>query len=129
MARILVINDDAAILRLYEDLLSELGHEAVTQATARTGPQTVRDVQADMLVVDLQQPDEHEYGLRIIEEIRATPDLTAFPIVLCSGATEELAPVLPRLASLDIPVLQKPFEVDELARTVETALRAPQPES
>jgi CheY-like chemotaxis protein len=114
MARILVINDDDTILDLYEAVIRDLGHEAVTKATASSGPEIVHDVEADALIVDLQRPDEEEYGLRIIEELRAAPETQAFPIVLATGAGPELQPLLPKLESLEVEVLRKPFEIGEL---------------
>ncbi len=45
MARILVINDDDTILDLYEAVIRDLGHEAVTKATASSGPEIVHDVE------------------------------------------------------------------------------------
>lgn len=114
MARILVINDDETILDTYEAVIQGLGHEPVTKATASSGPEIVHDVGADVLIVDLQRPDEDEYGLRIIEELRAAPETKAFPIVLATGAGPELQPILPRLQSLEVEVLRKPFEIRDL---------------
>jgi CheY-like chemotaxis protein len=114
MARILVINDDDAILDTYEAVIRGLGHEPVTKATASSGPEIVQDVAADALIVDLQRPDEEEYGLRIIEELRAAPKMQAFPIVLATGAGPDLQPILPRLERLEVEVLRKPFEIEDL---------------
>ena len=120
MARVLVLNDDQAMLDTYQPVLRELGHDPVAKPIAASGPETVREVGADVLVVDLQRPDEADYGLRIIDEIRAQPELNTFPIVLCTGAVEELVPLLPRLETLRIPVLRKPFEIAEFGTTLET---------
>jgi CheY-like chemotaxis protein len=114
MARILVINDDDAILDTYEAVIRGLGHEPVTKSTASSGPEIVQDVAADALIVDLQRPEEEEYGLRIIEELRAEPRMQAFPIVLATGAGPELQPILPRLERLEVEVLRKPFEIEDL---------------
>ena len=118
MARILVINDDDTILDTYEAVIRGLGHEPVTKATASSGPEIVHDVEADALIVDLQRPDEEEYGLRIIEELRAAPETHAFPIVLATGAGPELQPLLPKLESLEVEVLRKPFEIGELESAI-----------
>lgn len=114
MARILVINDDDGILDTYEAVIRGQGHEPVTKATASSGPETIQDVDADALIVDLQRPDEEDYGLRIIEEVRAAPETRQFPIVLATGAGSELQPILPRLQSLKVEVLRKPFAMGQL---------------
>ncbi len=114
MARILVINDDDGILDTYEAVIRGMGHEVVAKATASSGPEIVQDVEADALIVDLQRPEEEQYGLRIIEELRAAAETRAFPIVLATGAGPELQPILSRLESLEVAVLRKPFEINEL---------------
>jgi DNA-binding response OmpR family regulator len=124
MARVLVINDDDGILDVYGDVLRGLGHEAVAKQTAASGPEIVRDVGADALIVDLQRPDEEEYGLRIIEELRADRDMVALPIVLATAAGLELAPKLARLQALDVQVLHKPFQVAELETALDNSFAA-----
>ena len=88
MAVVLVVNDDNDTLDMYESVLIALGHEPVTKETVASGPETVRDVGADALVVDLQRPDEDQYGLRIIEDLRADEETRAIPIILCTGAVD-----------------------------------------
>jgi CheY-like chemotaxis protein len=122
MARILVLNDDQTMLDVYAAALQELGYDPVTREIVESGPETVREVAADALLVDLQRPDEDHYGLRIIEQIRAEPELRAFPIVLSTGAVEELPEVLPLLESLHVPVLRKPFRIADLSTTLESVI-------
>ena len=119
----LVINDEKAMLDAYASMLESLGHQPITKAAVATGPETVRAVGAEALVVDLQRPNEREYGLRIIEELRADDEMKAFPIILCSGAAEALQAYRPRLDALGVPIVVKPFSVDELQRTLELALQ------
>jgi CheY-like chemotaxis protein len=122
MARVLVINDDESILRVYEDLLRELGHEVVAQRTVASGPDTIGAVRADALIVDLQRPEEAEYGLRIIEELREDPATRAFPIVLATGATQ--LPEPERLQALDVRIVRKPFAIDDIDSALSQSLRA-----
>ena len=122
MAVVLVINDDDDTLDMYESILVALGHVPVTKDTVASGPGTVRDVGADALVVDLQRPGEHEYGMRIIEELRADEATRAIPIVMCTGAMDGLESLSPRLTALGIPIVTKPFLMDELGDAIDDAL-------
>jgi CheY-like chemotaxis protein len=122
MAVVLVVNDDYAMLDMYESMLIALGHEPITKETVASGPETVRDVGADALVVDLQRPSEDEYGLRIIEELRADEETRAIPIVLCTGAADALESLRPRLDALAVPIVVKPFSIGELERTLTDVL-------
>jgi CheY-like chemotaxis protein len=122
MAVILVINDDADMLDLYAAFLRDMGHEPVTKIAVESGPEIVRAVEPDALLVDLRRPDEDEYGLRIIEELRADPETKALPILLCTGAAQEVRPLLERLDLLDVPVVLKPFKTQDLEQTLTAML-------
>jgi CheY-like chemotaxis protein len=122
MAIVLVVNDDRTMLDLYEAVLTDLGHEPVTKMTVSSGPETVRDVGADALVVDLERPDEEAYGLRIIEELRCDPALGELPVILCTAAAQEVRPLLERLDGLGVAVVEKPFDVAELEQALRDAL-------
>jgi CheY-like chemotaxis protein len=125
MAVVLVVNDDNDMLDMYESMLTTLGHQPITKETLASGPETVRDVGADVLVVDLQRPSEDEYGLRIIEDLRADEETRAIPIVLCTGAVDTVESLRPRLDALAVPIVVKPFTIDELEQTLSNVLTGP----
>ena len=127
MAVILVINDDADMLDLYQAFIQDMGHVPVTKMAVESGPATVREIEPDALLVDLRRPDEDEYGLRVIEELRADPELKALPIVLCTAGAQEVRPLLQRLDLLDVPVVLKPFTTEDLERTLTAAIEQAPP--
>jgi CheY-like chemotaxis protein len=122
MAIVLVVNDDRDMLDLYAALIQQIGHEVITETVVESGPEVVRAVNADALVVDLRRPDDREYGMRLIEEVRADPEVSDIPIILCTGAIEQIEPLRPRLESLQVPVLPKPFHASELEQALASAL-------
>lgn len=124
MALVLVVDDDADMLDTYESLLLSMGHEPVTRRTLASGPDSVREVGADALLVDLQRPNEDAYGVRIIEQLRRDPRTSKVPIILCTGAAEAVRPLIRRLDELGVPVVLKPFEIRELEETLRSALEA-----
>ena len=122
MAVVLVVNDDRDMLDMYADALEAMGHEAVTKEAIDAGPETVRQVGAQALVVDLQAPHEREFGLRVIQEVRDDPETRDLPIILATGATEELDSLHERLETLEVPVLIKPFPISVLEEQLQAAL-------
>ena len=122
MAIVLVVNDDRDMLDMYAALIQQIGHEVITETVVESGPEVVRAVNADALVVDLRRPDDREYGMRLIEEVRADPEVSDIPIILCTGAIEQIGPLRPRLESLQVPVLPKPFHASELEQALASAL-------
>ena len=122
MAVVLVVNDDRDMLDMYADALQAMGHDAVTKEAIDAGPETVRQVGADALLVDLQAPDEDEFGLRVIQEVREDPELRDLPIILATGATDELDSLHERLEPLAVPVLIKPFSISVLEEQLQAVL-------
>ena len=123
MAVVLVINDDRDLLETYQDVIRQMGHEPVAKLASRSGAETVRETGAQALVVDLERPDESDFGLRVVEQVRADPELRALPIIVCTGAAEpHLRPVRGRLTELGVPVLPKPFTLPEFEAALEHML-------
>ena len=77
MAVVLVVNDDRDMLDMYESVLQAMGHQPITKVAIHVGPETVREVGADALLVDLEAPEEAEFGLRLIQEVRQDPELAS----------------------------------------------------
>ena len=126
MAVVLVINDDRDMLEMYHEILQAMGHEPVTKESIDAGPESVRKVGADALLVDLQAPHEGEFGLRVIQGVREDPEIGNLPIILAPGATEELHSLHERLRALEVPVLIKPFAVEALEEKLQAALVKPE---
>jgi DNA-binding response OmpR family regulator len=127
MAVVLVVNDDRDMLDMYESVLQAMGHEPITKLAIETGPETVRQVGATALLVDMEAPDEADFGLRIIQEVREDRGLADLPIILATGATERVAPHRDLFDALNIPVLIKPFPIDALEEKLRAVLMSREP--
>jgi DNA-binding NtrC family response regulator len=117
MARIVIIDDDPSILGLMEQVCRQMGHEVVGRGSGREGMAAVGEVRPELLLVDLKIPDMN--GLEVIQECRREYPGTA--VVMVTGfASVETAVEAMKLGAFDY--LTKPFELDDLRRTVERAL-------
>ena len=81
-AKILVIDDEAAILRYFERLLKSLGYAVVLAAESATGCELARDASVSLIISDLTMDAEvSDVALiRTLRELR--PDV---PIVVITG--------------------------------------------
>ena len=117
--RILVVDDEEAICASLTAMLQNLGYRAESSPGSL---QALRRIEEDpqwfdLLVTDMTMPVMT--GLDLVERLRALrPDL---PVVLCSGFSERLEAKDPRLAGVQA-VLQKPFQVGQLAQAVRREL-------
>lgn len=68
MARILVIDDDAAVRRTIRRHLESDGHEVAEAADGRAGMKLYREGPSDLVITDLFMPEQE--GLETIRELR-----------------------------------------------------------
>ena len=116
-ARILVVDDEPAILRALRANLTGHGFEVVTVASATACLEAYRRRQPDVIILDLGLPDMD--GVQVIHHVRETGST---PIIVLSvrGAERDKVSAL-SLGADDY--LTKPFGVDELLARVRVALR------
>lgn len=117
MTRVLVVDDEAAILRLVAAVLERGGFGAVPAATARAALAEVEHAVPDAAIIDLGLPDMD--GIELIAALRQR--MTGPLIVLTArDATSD------KIATLDLGAddyVTKPFDGDELLARLRAALR------
>lgn len=116
-ARILVIDDDPAILRVLTRNLSARDFQVGEAATATDGLRLFAQSHPDLIILDLGLPDLD--GVEVIRQLRRE---SSTPIIVLSvrGAERD------KVAALDEGAddyLTKPFGVEELLARVRVALR------
>lgn len=120
MANILVIDDEAAILKLMAKSCRQQGHDVTTVQTGREGLKALDSSQPDLMIVDLLIGDMN--GLDIIRYSEEHYPKTQVIMVTGHGSVETAVEAM-RLGAFDY--LTKPFELADLQRTVQLALQAP----
>ena len=117
MARVLAVDDDAALLRVLRIGLVALGHEVLIASTGGQGISQAATGSPDVIVLDLGLPDMD--GLVVCERIR---QWSAVPIIVLSAdGTEDR-----KIAALDggaDDYMTKPFGMGELEARLRVALR------
>lgn len=116
-ARVLVVDDEPAILRVVQTNLSGHGFRVDTATTGQEALDATLRVRPDIVLLDLGLPDMD--GLDVIRAIR---ERIATPIVVLSARGAERD----KVAALDLGAddyLTKPFGVNELLARVRVALR------
>jgi len=123
VARVLVVDDDSALLRVLRIGLVALGHDVLTASTGAQGISQAAVGAPDVVVLDLGLPDMD--GLEVCRRIR---QWSAVPIIVLSAdGTEER-----KIAALDggaDDYMTKPFGMGELEARLRVALRHRPPEN
>ncbi len=111
--RILVVEDELMIRMLLEDMLAELGCTIAAEATHIDGAlEAVRNTEFDVAILDVNLGGEPISPVADALAARGTP------FVFATGYGERGLPESHR----ERPTLKKPFQLDSLKRTLETAL-------
>jgi two-component system KDP operon response regulator KdpE len=116
-ARILVVDDEAAIQRALRTILSRHGFHVEIAATGRQALDICQVYRADLILLDLGLPDID--GLEVIRRLRT---MSNTPIVVLSVREAERG----KVAALDMGAddyVTKPFGIDELLARIRVALR------
>jgi two-component system KDP operon response regulator KdpE len=123
MARILVVDDDPALLRALRVGLRAAGHEVMTAASGEQGVSQAAATSPEVIVLDLGLPDVD--GMTVCRRIRAWDDV---PIIVLSASGDEGR----KVAALDHGAddyVTKPFGMAELQARIRAALRHRRPEA
>ena len=122
MSRILVVEDDPAILRGLADNLAFESHEVLTATDGEMACSIIRDQKPDLIVLDLMLP--RMSGYEVCRTVRRDGIMT--PIVMLTARGEEADRVLGLDLGADDDVT-KPFSVRELMARIRALLRRSQP--
>jgi two-component system cell cycle response regulator DivK len=79
MARILVIEDNAANMKLTTLLLQSAGHTVLCAVDAETGLTLARDAAPDLILMDIQLPGMD--GLAATSLLKSDPATSAIPVI------------------------------------------------
>jgi two-component system KDP operon response regulator KdpE len=115
--RVLVVDDESAILRFLKPALEANGYEMASAGTVAEAAQRIAADAPDIVVLDLGLPDGD--GKDVIRRVREWSDV---PIIVLSARDREAE----KIEALDLGAddfVNKPFGVGELLARMRTALR------
>ena len=118
MARIAIIEDEAATLQRMTQLCQAAGHEVFGCHTHMEGMAAIRTHEPELAIVDLYGGDVNGFGL--VRVCRDQFPSTAIMMLMNPGSAEAAIEAM-RLGAVD--QLTKPFGDDEFIQTIHHALR------
>lgn len=115
MAKILLVEDDLPLLRLYEDALKS-EHIVIPVETSAAAIAAIDGQRPDLVVLDLNLPDAP--GTTILNYIEARADMPNLRVVVMTGFSRYRSETLPGV----VQVLSKPVTASMLLRVVNAAI-------
>ncbi len=123
MSKILVVDDEQAIVDMLAYNLTKAGHQPIVARDGEQALQLARAERPDLVILDLMLPGID--GLDVCRTLRKGGDL---PIIMLTAKDEEIDRVVGLELGAD-DYVAKPFSVRELMARVKSVLRRAQPKS
>jgi DNA-binding response OmpR family regulator len=120
METILVIDDEANILRLVRDYLEQARYRVLTASNAETGLHMLRREMPDLLVLDLGLPDRDGWDLTRL--IRSDRQLASIPLIMLTARVADSDKIIGFELGAD-DYITKPFNPREVVARVRAVLR------
>ena len=114
---ILVIDDEESIRDSCFQIIVKDGYHAETAKNGTEGLEIIRNVQPDMVLVDLKMPGKS--GYEVLEELR-TINPHIIPVVITGYGTVDSAVEAMKRGAFDF--IQKPFTPEELRKIIRRSL-------
>ncbi|MGI9225824.1 MAG: sigma-54-dependent transcriptional regulator [Woeseiaceae bacterium] len=119
-SQVLVVDDEADIRALIQEILSEEGYGVTVAANAEEARSARSEDKFDLILLDIWMPETD--GITLLREWSDDGDLSC-PVVIMSGhGTVDTAVEATRLGAHDF--VEKPLSLAKLLRTVEGALES-----
>lgn len=83
MAKILIVEDDLLLSRLYEKIFSFEKYEVVIASNGQDGLDKARSENPDLILLDIMMPKMN--GLEVLEKLKADPDLKKIPVIMLTN--------------------------------------------
>jgi two-component system cell cycle response regulator DivK len=126
MARILIIEDNPANMKLASLLLLNAGHTALCAVDAETGLTLARAERPDLILMDIQLPGMD--GLAATALLKNDPNTAAIPIIALTAMAMKEDREKTRAAGCDA-YIAKPLRYQELYAAIDGLLLKEQPQA
>lgn len=83
MARILIVEDDPLMLRMYQKIFTFEKHEVQTATDGEDGLLKVQTFSPTVILLDIMMPKMN--GLEVLEKLKVNPATAAIPVVMLTN--------------------------------------------
>lgn len=90
MARILVVEDDPGMLRMYERAFRFAGHKVEGAADGKVGLEKIKEVLPELILLDIMMPKVN--GMEVLSALKANSQTKNIPVVMMTNITSGTLP-------------------------------------
>ena len=112
--KILVVDDDAMVIKLLENILKNQGFEVVVAHDGIDAMVQVKNTKPDLIVLDVMMPELN--GYEVCSHLKFDPQFKGIPIIILTSRDQELDERIGKL--MGIEYLHKPIDRERLLATI-----------
>ena len=124
MARILIIEDNPANMKLASLLVGNAGHTALCAADAEVGLTLARSEEPDLILMDIQLPGMDGFAATAL--LKQDPETAAIPVIALTSMAMKADQERSQLAGCDA-YIAKPLRYLELYAAIDALLKREAP--
>ena len=121
--RLLVIDDDEALLFLYQLILEPEGYDVHIAASGFEQVTTIEHFQPDLLILDYHLSRRRHDAEPLLRQLKAYQPTSALPVLLCTADVYAIHDQEDCLRAHHVGVLRKPFAIAALVQMVSQMLQ------
>jgi len=83
MTKILIVEDEPLVARVYEKTLSFDGFDVAIAIGGEEGLEKVKTIKPDAVLLDIMMPEPD--GMEVLEKIKADPETSSVPVIMLTN--------------------------------------------
>jgi len=87
MAKILVVEDDPLMSRMYQKIFTFEGYDVQTAADGQAGLDQARAIKPTLILLDVMMPKLN--GLEVLEKLKSDPETKSIPVIMLTNLAGE----------------------------------------
>jgi CheY-like chemotaxis protein len=121
MAKILIIEDDPLINKMYSEKLARDGYEVSVAANGKIGLEEMKANRPDLIILDIMMPEMS--GTEVITQMKQDQNLEKIPIIVLSNLTE--GPDIEAAKKMGIAeyLIKSNLDPEDVSRTIKKYLK------
>jgi len=119
VAKILIIEDDALLSRMYQIVFTSSNNEVAVAVNGEEGLEKARSFKPDLILLDIMMPKLN--GLEVLKKLKADPDTRKTPAVVLTnlaGSGDVQAALELGAVRYIVKSENKPKQVDEIVESI-----------
>ena len=119
--KILIIDDEPAVLKMYSIALKDAGHEVITASNGTDGLDQAASFKPDIILLDIIMPSMN--GFDVLADLKRNPETQAIPVILITNLPETTSGEKARGLGAADYLVKAEVEPKELTRLIEQHLK------